>query len=180
MLRKRRVHTVGRRSARGFSAMSAIAILVVLAILGAYIASVSTFQHQSSALDILGARAVQAAKAGIEWGAYRILNPEDSASAPYDCGNAGTGAGSVDIAGLGQDLAEFTVTVTCSIKRYSDAPQFYTEFGNTIRIYELTATACNIPAGTACPNNSSSPGYVERQITTIIATCRDATAQPCS
>jgi MSHA biogenesis protein MshP len=153
----------------GFSAIAALAILVILGVLGAYVARVSTLQHQGSAMDVLGTRALQAARAGIEWGTYSVLNPEDTSSAtPYACPGGGT-----NISGLAANLAAFTVTVTCSMT----GPE--TEFGNDIRTYQLTATARNMPAGGACPNNAStSAGYVERQLTALIATCRLGAA-PC-
>ena len=57
----------------GFAMVSAIFILVALAALGAFIATVSSTQHVGSALDVDGARAYQGARAGIEWGASRAL-----------------------------------------------------------------------------------------------------------
>ena len=72
MSRRRYVHR-----SRGFALVSAIFLLVVLAALGAFIAVVSTTQQIGSALDLQGAKAYQAARAGIEWGSYQVwaLNP---------------------------------------------------------------------------------------------------------
>ena len=56
---------------RGFSIVAAIFLLVALAALGAAIVIVSTTQQVGSALDVQGARVYQAARAGIEWGAYK-------------------------------------------------------------------------------------------------------------
>ncbi|WP_229723902.1 pilus assembly PilX family protein [Oxalicibacterium solurbis] len=63
---------------RGFSLVSAIFLLIVLAALGVAMVTISTTQHQSSSLDIEGVRAYQAAKAGIEWGVYQKLPPRNS------------------------------------------------------------------------------------------------------
>src|SRR6267143_1352112 len=48
----------------GFSIIAAIFLLVVLALLGALIASVTGMQQQSGQLDLQGVRAYQAARAG--------------------------------------------------------------------------------------------------------------------
>ena len=58
---------------RGFSLISAIFLLVVIAALGTFAVTLSTTQQQSAALDVMSARAYQAARAGIEWGAYQAL-----------------------------------------------------------------------------------------------------------
>jgi MSHA biogenesis protein MshP len=163
----------GRRRCGGFSAIAAIAILVILAVLGAFVVSVTGVQSQSSVLDVLGSRAYQAAKAGIEWNAYNILNPENTSAARYTGCDAPS---SVNISGLGGGLGDFTVTATCSISVSSP----YTEFGNSVWVYTLTATACNLPNAGACPNDSTTNGsYVERQITSVLTTCRLSGGSPC-
>lgn len=68
---------------RGFTIVSAIFILVVLAALGAFIVTITTTQQISSALDVQGSRAYQAARSGIEWGVYQV-----QASAAYNFGHA--------------------------------------------------------------------------------------------
>jgi MSHA biogenesis protein MshP len=149
------------RHCRGFSMIAAVAILVILALLASFIVSISIVQSQSSALDFLGSRAYQAAKAGIEWGAYRVLNPENTAAPRFTgCDSSTTST----FSGLAADLSDFTVAVTC--ERTTET----TEFGNTVRVFQLTSTACN---SATCPDNATtSPSYVERQISTVIATCR--------
>ena len=57
----------------GFSLITAIFILVIFAALGAAMVTFSTVQHTTVAMDIQSARAYQAARAGIEWGAYEAL-----------------------------------------------------------------------------------------------------------
>ena len=58
----------------GFSLVTAIFLLVILASLGAFIVTVAGVQQTSSALDVQGTRAYQAARAGIEWASYQVLN----------------------------------------------------------------------------------------------------------
>ena len=59
---------------RGFAAISAVFLLVVLAGLGAYMLSMSNVQQLSSAQDVQGTRAYWAARAGLEWGTSSAVN----------------------------------------------------------------------------------------------------------
>ena len=161
----------------GFAAVTAIVILVILAVLASAVVTVSGLRYTSLALDVLGSKAYQAARAGIEWGAYQIRNPEDTNAAPpgpytaqYVC------AGTPTSFALAGDLSGFTVTVQCS------ANPAYAEFGNSVTIYQLLATSCNLPVGAApgtCPNNGTTAfNYVERQVTAVMETCRLSTGGP--
>src|SRR5476649_2355833 len=58
---------------RGFSLVSAIFLLVVIAALGTFAVTLFTTQQQSATMDVLGSRAYQAARAGIEWGEYQAI-----------------------------------------------------------------------------------------------------------
>lgn len=58
---------------QGFAITTAIFLLVVLAALGTAMLTFSSAQHAGAAMDVQGARAYQAARAGIEWGAYQML-----------------------------------------------------------------------------------------------------------
>lgn len=131
--------------------MSAIFILVILTALGAFIVSISGLQQSSSALDVLGAQAYQAARAGTEWGAYRILR------------NGGTCAASTPLTFPGTGLAAFTTTVQCSSSTTTEA-------STTVTVYQVLATACNQPVAGNCPNPAPAAGYVERQLSTTLAT----------
>jgi MSHA biogenesis protein MshP len=133
------------RFARGFSLVSAIFLLVVIAALGTFAVTLSTTQQQSAAQDVLGSRAFQAARAGIEWGAYQVLQ------------NGGSCAASQTLAALPGMLAGFNVTVTCA----PSASNPYDEAGTPVNMYQLTATAKQGTVG--------SPGYVERQMSVTIA-----------
>lgn len=107
----------------GFTLVSAIFILVVLAALGAAIVTVFTGQQMGSALDVQGAQAYQAARAGIEWGVYQV-----NSTAAYNFGQAcpatDTGAmcanrrGCTNAGGTftpaAPSLAAYTVVVTCT------------------------------------------------------------------
>ena len=129
------------RSSKGFSLISAIFLLVVIAALGTFAVTLSTIQHQSSALDVQGTRAYHAARAGIEWGAYQVLQ------------GGGACAVSTPVTPTGTTLAGFAVTVTCA------SSGAIAEAGATVTIYLLTSKATQ-GAGT---------DYVERKMTVTIA-----------
>jgi MSHA biogenesis protein MshP len=153
---------------RGFSIVTAIFLIVVLAGLGSCIVQVVTQQQASSVLDVSGSRAYQAARAGIEWGAHQVLDPNNTLN-PGTCSPLNwpaTCAATTDLAGLAGSLAPFTVTVLCA-----ETPA--TEGNRDIRIYQLQATACNQPP---CPNPAPATGYVERRLTATLSKCKDSTA----
>ncbi len=145
----------------GFSIVSALFILVVLAALAAGLVHVSVMQHASAALDLQGVRAYQAARAGLEWGVYRILDPEGTPSATLPaCW------GAPEALSLAQDLAPFAVSVTCT------GPSSTTELDRTVGMYRLSATATFGTANTPnrvsrtlevtvsrCVNPANAPGY---------------------
>ncbi len=129
---------------RGFALASAIFLIVMLAALGAAMVYISTVSHATSAMDVQGARAYQAAKAGIEWGAYmELIN--------HSC------VASTSIVPPAPTLSAFTVTVNCSATTNTNAHPPAT-------IYRITSTACNRPSAGSCPGIAGSVDYVERQI----------------
>lgn len=136
--------------ARGFTLISVVFILVVLTALAAALATLSQRQHLGSAGELEAARALQAARAGLEWAAFQVLrNPAPPAAAP-----ACPATTSFVPAGLGN----LTVTVRCTRSTASDGP-------TTLDFYELQANACNAPSAGACPSTGTPAGpYVERQL----------------
>jgi MSHA biogenesis protein MshP len=145
-----------RRLQRGFSIVSAIFLLVVLAFLGAAMVTFSTSQQQSSALDVMGVRAYQASRAGIEWGAFQILQPAVAGGAFLAACTPGPTTNTLAAGTLAGTLSGFTVAVNCTSVAVPDA----NATGGTATVYQLTSTATRGVAGTA--------DYVERQITVSI------------
>ncbi|MHB1117525.1 hypothetical protein [Sideroxyarcus sp. TK5] len=139
---------------RGFSIITAIFLLVVLSFLGIAMVSFSTSQHESSAMDVMGARAFQAAKVGIEWGAYQVL-PNSGGAFATACRTGPTS--SPVAASAGSTLSGFNIQVDCQSTAHSDV----SASGGTVRVYDLTATAKQGAAGQA--------GFVERQMRVSIS-----------
>lgn len=139
-----------RRTDAGFTLVSALFIVVVLAALGAALAKISLRQQLGSATELGTTRALQAARAGLEWAAFQVLrNPPAPAAAPGCFAPA-----SFSVAGL----EDFTITVQCSRSSGSDGP-------DTLTFYQLLATTCNAPTAGACPaTGTPQPTYVERQL----------------
>lgn len=129
---------------QGLALVSAIFILVVLALIGGFAVQVSTMQQTASAQDIQSVRAYQAARAGLEWALWRV-QPD----------NGSTCSGATNVPLTGSSFAGITVTVTCTVTTVSGINALYT----------LTSIACNQPAGGSCPNTGGfSSMYIERQL----------------
>lgn len=148
-----------RDNQAGFALPSAIFLIVVLAALGAIVVTVAGLQHTSSARDVIGTKAYQAARAGIEWGAYKVLQQ-----------GAALGAGVCPASTpipmpAGTDLTGLTVNVTCALTNADEGSRTAAS-GNPLEFYVITATACNQPT---CPNTTNpGPAYVERQLQATI------------
>lgn len=134
---------ISRRAAGqgGFAIVAAIFLLVVLALLGAFMLTFGTVQHTTSAQDLQGSRAYQATRTGMEWGVYRALR-----------GGGGYCAapGAETVPPLEDDLAAFAVVVTCNSK----TP--YTDGDSSGHIYQLTAKASSGTVGGL--------SYIEREL----------------
>ncbi|MGE0556649.1 MAG: hypothetical protein AB7O69_00090 [Burkholderiales bacterium] len=155
-----------RRHARGFSLVTGIFLLVVLAALGAFMVVFTGLQQNTVQTDVLGVRAYYAARAGVNWALFRALDP-DNTIAPGAAGfvSCAQASGLIAQGSLGGSLAAFAVQIDCNS---SD----HTEGNRALRIFEITATACN---QAACPGAPAS-GYVERRVVVTVAKCKDPTA----
>lgn len=148
---------------RGFAYIAAIVLLLVVAGLSVAMLRLTSTQQSTVNQAMLGARANLAARAGVEWMIYQIVN--DGATAcpagkTMDDFRAETG---------------FRVTVACSTRAAAfnegeSAP------GTPVakHIYQVDAFACN-GAAAVCPDAGSvaSPDYVERRRTATICMTSD-------
>ncbi len=152
--------TTQSRPQRGFSLVSAIFLLVVIAALAAFSLTLSSTQQQSAALDVLGSRAYQAARAGIEWGAFQVM-PNSAAAFATACR---TGPTSQVLAGgaLAGTLSGFDVVITCSTTAQSDVIPTTGAVG-VVTVYRIVSVATGMNG--AVPG---SPDYLERQMQVTI------------
>lgn len=152
-----------KRISAGFALVSAIFLLLLMAALGAFMVTFTSTQHASSALDMEGSRAYWAARAGLDWGLYQVLDPLNVTVAP----NLPECFTSPSTPVFGGMLAGFTVSVTCT-RPNTD----YIEGVKSVRVYQLKATASKGGA----PGNTH---YVERQVTATVSKCRSSDGEAC-
>jgi len=136
---------MSRSPQRGVGATAIIAILVILAGLGAALVTSITSQQSALALDVLATKTYQSARAGLEYGIHHVLRGTMTCAAVN-----GT---TLSMAGA---LAGIQVTLAC-------VPSSHTEGTTTVAMSTITATACTASAGT-CPQAATTPHYVERQL----------------
>jgi MSHA biogenesis protein MshP len=131
---------------RGVGLVTAIFLIVVIAGLAAAMVTVFSGQQASSQLDVQGARAYQAARAGIEWGLFRAkINNACAASTSFAMPDAG-------------NRSSFTVTVSCTTVAGPGG-----DAATAVRV--ITSTACNLPNSGVCDGNpAASLDYVQRTI----------------
>lgn len=143
----------------GFALISALFLLVVLSILGAVVLNLTATAQQSASLDLQGSRVYQAARAGVEYAAYQALN-----------GSSCPSASNLNLGGL---MSNITINLQCTSASHDVA-------GNTVTVYQLTATACLIPgSGTTCGASQRALNYVERQISASVMRCVDGSGGSC-
>lgn len=133
---------------RGFSSVMVIAIIVLLASLCAFAVRFVATARATASMDMLAARAQQAAESALEW--QRMQIQQNAAPCP---------ATVVTNLVVPFTTGNFSVRVTCT-------PQGSVTDGSAIALFSLTAVSCYPSAGGVCPNAAAMPGeYVERQLT---------------
>lgn len=123
---------------RGFAAIAAVFLLVVLAALGAFIVQVSSGQQLGSAQDVQSTRAYWAARAGVEWALGSL------AAAPSAC----------PVAPTPFVVEGFNLDVSCSSAIFNEA-------GVAHRVFTINARAASsAPVGGI--------GFVERSVSAAV------------
>ncbi|WP_319239733.1 hypothetical protein [uncultured Propionivibrio sp.] len=150
--------TAIRTNQRGFGAIMAIVVLVILALFGAAMVTVGTVQQVTSAQDLLVANAWQTARTGNEWGLYKARNKLKWTSTTGENCDTGTRSAELDLTAQ----TGFRVTVTCTPSQLYNEGETVPGTDKTVRIYTILAVACN---AATCPDKNATaanPGYVER------------------
>ena len=125
------------RAGHGFALIPALFLVIVLGALALVAIRVGTGQQHTVTMSLVQARALAAARAGIEWGAYRALPPSNScvASTTLNLSEAA--------------LNGYTVVVSCSSTAFAEG-------ANTSHAYSISASATSGTYG--------QPGYVRRVV----------------
>ncbi len=110
------------RPQRGFTLVAAIFLIVVVAAMAVYMVNIRVVQQTTLVYGLQGARAMQAARSGIEWGIHEALVLTPGCPAPSTF-TVPAGASS-----------NFAVTVACSESSHTEAT-------TTITTYQITAIA---------------------------------------
>lgn len=105
----------------GFSLVSAVFIVVIIALLAGYLVNLGNVQRSTAILGLQGLRATAAAHSGLEWAIARVL-----------ADNACMATTRFDLAGRG--LNDFDVRVACS-------SQGVTEGALSYQVFRLSVTA---------------------------------------
>jgi len=134
----------------GFSLITAIFLLVVLATLMLYMSNLSVVQHTTVVMSVQGARALQAARAGVEYGAYNALGIN---------GNAWCDSAPDSLSFSEPALSPFQVTIDCSRSSH-------TEGADTLTFYAISALA---ESGSFASGLNANPDYVSRRISITVS-----------
>lgn len=116
------------KKASGFTLITAIFLLSVVAVLSVYMINARVVQQTTLVYSLQGARAMQAARAGIEWAIYDSTVSGNCSSPSFPL--------------TGIALSAFTVTLTCSSSVHLEAG------GPSITTYRLTSIATTGDYGT--------------------------------
>jgi MSHA biogenesis protein MshP len=125
---------------RGFAAIAAIFLVVLLAALGSFMVSFSNTQQITAAQDLAGSRAYWAARGGLE------MVIVAARANPTICPNTTSTA----IASPPAPIDGFTIQINCSANSYTDG-------GATRTIFRFESIARS-------PGSVGSIGYTERSI----------------
>lgn len=157
--------TTRARVQAGFALMTAIFLLVVLGAFAAFAVSFSANTSAAHAASVQGARAYEAARAGLEWATYRVKDPNGTlspgATALPACFT------SPSTLSLPAAMGSFTVSVTCARYPAVTATPSYHEEGNKRSAYYVVVSTATL--GTA-----GNVDYVERKLETRIEACKDS------
>lgn len=144
---------------RGFTLVTALFLLVVLALLGLFIVSVFGLQQSAQALDVSGTRTYAGAQAGIKWALMQVLDPDNNDPLLVPANPQPPACFATQAVALGSAFSGITVSVSCSVTTT-------TELNRNVAVYLLTATA-STGTGTAFP--------ISRQVTATVSRCTDPT-----
>ncbi len=137
---------------QGFSLVTAIFMLVVLATLMTYILNLNVLQQSTVVLNVQGARAMQAARAGLEYGVYQALNGAS-------CSPGSDTSETLTFSAAEPALQGFTVTLDCTASSH-------TEGVVSLTFYTLTALA---ESGQLALGANANPDYVSRRLRVTVS-----------
>lgn len=133
---------------KGFSLITAIFLLVVLATLMGYMVSLRSVQQSTIVMSVQGARAFQAARSALEYGIFLALN---SAT----CNASET----INFSATDVSLAPFSVDLSCTLTTHVEGLR-------QINVYQLSAVSSR---GNYALGSAANPDYVSRRIRVTVS-----------
>lgn len=134
---------------KGFSLVTAIFLLVVVAGLLGYMINLSVVQHNTVVMAVRSASAMQAARSALDYAFRNVLING------FDCNLDPTLGGAVSFsAAEAPTLQSYTINLNC-------VQSSHVEGANTIIVYEITATAST---GNYAMGGRANADYVLRQL----------------
>ena len=127
------------RQQQGFSLVSAIFLIVVVALLGTFMVTIGTTQQQTATFSVMGSRALAAADSGLQWAIRRAVR---DGAAGLNCSAPPAAAGQINFTINNGWNSGFAVRVGCRV-------QTFTEAADTYNVYNLESEASLGAAGTA-------------------------------
>ena len=122
---------------KGFSAIIAIVLVVLFALLGTYMATQSNIASLSTTQSLGSMQAWFATRSAVEWAAFRVINDGDCA----------TVNGSSPLNLTGGSTNGFSVALTCNVFDDDGMGDGISEGGITYNVYDITATTTKGTAG---------------------------------
>ena len=134
---------------RGFSLITSIFLLVVVGLLMGYMVNLRVLQQSTVVMAIQGARAMQAARAGLEYATYQVLTP------PIGCASV---AGSLNLSAV-PSFSGFAVTLSCTETAHDEG-------AGPFNVYTLEALA---EKGNYFSGVNANPDYVSRSLRATVS-----------
>jgi MSHA biogenesis protein MshP len=139
----------------GVGLVTAIFLLVVLAGLAVAMVTVFTSQRTTAAMDERGARAYQAARAGIEWGVFMHARGGGCPGLNYPAVKEASTSFTFP---TNSSLAGFVVTVKCTQKAASSDPLM------RMVIEAIACSPATVASGCSDGAKPNNPDYVHRKL----------------
>jgi len=129
------------RQESGFTLVSAIFLIVVLAALGAYMVTISGVQRTTTTHTILAARVYFGAKSGLEWAiSQTVQRPPVFCTVPANAGDPPITTAFPTFSPNGTGLGGVNVTVICTATKHREA-KILTASNDPFYTYYITSTA---------------------------------------
>lgn len=141
---------------RGVSVIAALFLLLLMSLLAALMANMLNVTNVNMAADVGGSRAYQAARAGVEWGMFKLDPDAQSSSLPSGLPTCGGVVAPFPV------IPGHNLNVSC--QPYPSDTTVYQEGSRQIRIFRIISTAT--------ANDVKLPG-IQREVMVTIEKCRD-------